>query len=78
MLNHVDQETRTFVLQCSILRSMNENLVKQVTGLASSRRKLEELEKQGLFIQQMDSEDNWWRFSSVVLPLSFLIAAKLN
>jgi len=41
---------------------MNENLVKQVTGFANSRRKLEELEKQGLFIQQMDSEDNWWRF----------------
>lgn len=62
VLNHVDDETRTFVLQCSILRSMNENLVKQVTGFANSRRKLEELEKQGLFIQQMDSEDNWWRF----------------
>ena len=62
VLNHVDEETRTFVLQCSILRSMNENLVKLVTGFANSRRKLEELEKQGLFIQQMDSEDNWWRF----------------
>ncbi|KOE53352.1 HTH-type transcriptional regulator MalT [Aggregatibacter actinomycetemcomitans] len=62
VLNHVDNETRTFVLQCSILRSMNENLVKEVTGLTNSRRKLEELEKQGLFIQQMDSDDNWWRF----------------
>ncbi len=58
VLNHVDNETRTFVLQCSILRSMNENLVKEVTGLTNSRRKLEELEKQGLFIQQMDSDDN--------------------
>ena len=79
VLNHVDEETRTFVLQCSILRSMNENLVKLVTGFANSRRKLEELEKQGLFIQHMDSEDNWWRFHPLFASfLSFPIAVKLN
>lgn len=62
VLNRVDNETRLFVLRCSILRSMNEELVQQVTGLPSSGKKLEELEKQGLFLQQMDSEDHWWRF----------------
>lgn len=62
VLNRVDQNTRIFALQCSILRSMNEELVRQVTGVSNSRKKLEDLEKQGLFIQQMDSEDNWWRF----------------
>lgn len=62
VLNRVDQETRLFALQCSILRSMNEELVRQVTGVGYSRKKLEDLEKQGLFIQQMDSADNWWRF----------------
>ena len=62
VLNRVDNETRLFVLRCSILRSMNEELVQQVTGLPNSGKKLEELEKQGLFLQQMDSEDHWWRF----------------
>lgn len=65
VLARVDKDTRIFVLQCSILRSMNEMLVQQVTGLANGRKTLEELEKQGLFIQQMEqvnSEDSWWRF----------------
>ncbi len=62
VLNRVDPQTRRFILQCSILRSMNETLVQEVTGLSNSRAKLEALEKQGLFLQQMDSDDNWWRF----------------
>ena len=62
VFNHVDKDMRIFILRCSILRSMNEELVKQVTGSTNSRKKLEELEKQGLFLQQMDSEDHWWRF----------------
>ncbi|PJG82031.1 HTH-type transcriptional regulator MalT [Caviibacterium pharyngocola] len=62
VLNRVDPETRHFILQCSILRSMNEALVQEVTGYTNSRLRLETLEKQGLFLQQMDSEDHWWRF----------------
>ena len=45
VFNHVDKDMRIFILRCSILRSMNEELVKQVTGSTNSRKKLEELEK---------------------------------
>lgn len=62
VLNQVDDETRKFVLRCSILRSMNETLVRQVTGVANSRARLEAIEKQGIFLQQINAEDNWWRF----------------
>ncbi|MDU8923635.1 HTH-type transcriptional regulator MalT [Pasteurellaceae bacterium LIM206] len=62
VLNHIDAGMRHFLLQCSILRSMNEKLVQHLTGMIDSRRKLEELEKQGLFLQKIEAEDNWWRF----------------
>ncbi|QLB13802.1 LuxR family maltose regulon positive regulatory protein [Bisgaardia hudsonensis] len=62
VLESVDDETKSFILQCSVLRTMNETLVKEVTGCENSLTKLEALEKQGLFLQRMDSEDNWWRF----------------
>ncbi|MFD1804903.1 HTH-type transcriptional regulator MalT [Pasteurella oralis] len=65
VLSTVDSDTRTFILQCSILRSMNEKLVQHLTGCLNVRKRLEELEKQGLFIQQIDSEDNWWRFHAL-------------
>ncbi|OOF48416.1 HTH-type transcriptional regulator MalT [Rodentibacter trehalosifermentans] len=58
----IDQDTKKFILRCSILRSMNETLVQQVTGELNGRNKLEAIEKQGLFLQQMNAEDNWWRF----------------
>lgn len=68
MLNKVDEETRLFILRCSVLHSMNESLVQAVTGEQNSRTKLESLEKQGLFLQQManskwqSSDDSWWKF----------------
>lgn len=63
VLNHIDQETKDFLLRCAILRSMNEKLVYQLTGCIDSRRKLETLEKQGLFIQQIEVKGQyWWRF----------------
>lgn len=71
VLNPVDQNTRKFILQCSVLRSMNEALVQEVTGVYNSRERLEWLERQGLFLQQMNAEDNWWRFHP--LFASFLI-----
>ncbi|TCP93368.1 LuxR family maltose regulon positive regulatory protein [Cricetibacter osteomyelitidis] len=64
VLNHIDQDIRIFLLQCSVLRSMNEKLVQHLTGCKNSRQRLEELEKSGLFLQQIDvdEQNNWWRF----------------
>ncbi|HDR1021279.1 TPA: HTH-type transcriptional regulator MalT [Pasteurella multocida] len=65
VLSGIDEETRQFILQCSILRSMNEKLVQHLTGYTNVRKKLEDLERQGLFLQQIDGEDNWWRFHAL-------------
>ncbi|AAU38679.1 MULTISPECIES: HTH-type transcriptional regulator MalT [Basfia] len=68
VLNKVDKSTRLFILRCSVLHSMNETLVEAVTGEPNSRKKLESLEKQGLFLQQMANskwqtvDDSWWKF----------------
>ncbi len=62
VLEQIDRDTRLFILRCSILRSMNETLVQQVTGELNSRSRLELIEKQGLFLQQMEGKDNWWKF----------------
>ncbi len=61
VLDKVGTETKQFLLRCSILRSMNERLVQAVTGDRFSHKKLEELSKQGLFLEQM-AESDWWRF----------------
>ncbi|MDG2944564.1 HTH-type transcriptional regulator MalT [Exercitatus varius] len=68
VLNKVDNNTRLFILRCSVLHSMNEYLVQAVTGEKNSCNKLESLEKQGLFLQQMANgngqsiDENWWKF----------------
>ncbi|RRN00453.1 HTH-type transcriptional regulator MalT [Bibersteinia trehalosi] len=68
VLNKVDKDTRLFILRCSILHSMNKSLVQAVTGEPNSLQKLESLEKQGLFLQQMVNDkwqtldDSWWKF----------------
>lgn len=66
VFNKLEDETRHFLLQCSILHSMNKKLVQNLTGIADSQRKLEELEKQGLFLQQIDTDEHWWRFHPLV------------
>lgn len=61
VLNHVDAEARAFLLRCSVLRSMNNALIVRLTGENNGRR-LEELERQGLFIHRMDDVGEWFCF----------------
>ncbi|MDI5823397.1 hypothetical protein MJI95_36080, partial [Salmonella enterica subsp. enterica serovar Kentucky] len=41
----------------AILRSMNDALIVRVTGEENGQMRLEEIERQGLFLQRMDDTD---------------------
>ncbi|RAW85211.1 HTH-type transcriptional regulator MalT [Photorhabdus laumondii] len=62
VLNQVDSSTREFLLRSSILRSMNDGLIVRLTGEENGQQRLEETERQGLFIQRMDDSGEWFRF----------------
>ncbi|EIM0446112.1 HTH-type transcriptional regulator MalT, partial [Salmonella enterica] len=54
VLDNVDVSTRHFLLKSAILRSMNDALIVRVTGEENGQMRLEEIERQGLFLQRMD------------------------
>ncbi|WP_340620214.1 HTH-type transcriptional regulator MalT [Xenorhabdus siamensis] len=62
VLNRVDQETREFLLRSSILRSMNDGLIVCLTRMENGQQRLEDIERQGLFIQRMDDSGEWFCF----------------
>jgi len=62
VLNRVDAPTRDFLLRCSLLRSMNDALIVRLTGSENGQQRLEELERQGLFINRMDDSGEWFNF----------------
>jgi len=61
-LDRVDAPTRDFLLRCSLLRSMNDALIVRLTGSENGQQRLEELERQGLFIHRMDDTGEWFNF----------------
>ncbi|MCL2895262.1 HTH-type transcriptional regulator MalT [Brenneria tiliae] len=62
VLDNVDIDTRRFLLRSSLLRSMNDDLIACVTGEAHGRLRLEEIERQGLFLQRMDDTGEWFSY----------------
>ncbi|MCT4703441.1 HTH-type transcriptional regulator MalT [Enterobacteriaceae bacterium H20N1] len=62
VLDNVDADTRNFLLRSSILRSMNDALIVRVTGEENGQMRLEETERQGLFMQRMDDSGEWFCF----------------
>ncbi|HGM7042862.1 TPA: HTH-type transcriptional regulator MalT [Serratia marcescens] len=62
VLDHVDADARAFLLRCSVLRSMNDALIVRLTGEDNGQQRLEELERQGLFIHRMDDTGEWFNF----------------
>ncbi|SUG45331.1 HTH-type transcriptional regulator malT [Salmonella enterica subsp. arizonae] len=66
VLDNVDVSTRHFLLKSAILRSMNDALIVRVTGEENGQMRLEEIERQGLFLQRMDDTGEWFRLSPVV------------
>ncbi len=62
VLDNVDAATRHFLLKSALLQSMNDALVACVTGEDNGRMRLEEIERQGLFIQRMDDSGQWFSY----------------
>jgi LuxR family maltose regulon positive regulatory protein len=62
VLDCVDSSTRDFLLRSSVLRSMNESLIHRLTGEENAQLRLEETERQGLFLQRMDDSGEWFKF----------------
>ncbi|QIW16452.1 transcriptional regulator MalT [Pasteurellaceae bacterium RH1A] len=68
VFHYVDVEMKLFMQRCAILRSMNEKLVVALTQDKNGAKKLDELEKQGLFIQRIDQDNGeiWWKFHPIL------------
>lgn len=62
VLDNVDLSTRHFLLKSALLRSMNDVLIVRVTGEENGQMRLEEIERQGLFLQRMDDSGEWFCF----------------
>lgn len=62
VLDNVDAATRQFLLRSALLRSMNDALISCVTGEDNGQMRLEEIERQGLFLQRMDDEGQWFSY----------------
>lgn len=62
VLNNVDSATRQFLLKSALLRSMNDTLIACVTGEEQGQMRLEEIERQGLFLQRMDNSGEWFSY----------------
>jgi hypothetical protein len=62
VLDNVDARTRNVLLKSSLLRSMNDALIVRVTGEENGQMQLEEIERQGLFMQRMDDSGEWFRY----------------
>ncbi|EPG2744149.1 HTH-type transcriptional regulator MalT [Klebsiella pneumoniae] len=60
VLDNVDARTRNFLLKSSLLRSMNDALIVRVTGEENGQMQLEEIERQGLFLQRMDDSGEYY------------------
>ena len=65
VLNSLDQETRKFLLQTSILERLNASLCETLTGFADSQRIVEDLEADHLFILPLDQERIWYRYHAL-------------
>ncbi|AFJ45347.1 HTH-type transcriptional regulator MalT [Shimwellia blattae] len=62
VLDKVDSATRQFLLKSALLSSMNDALIVRVTGEENGQMRLEDLERQGLFLQRMDGSGEWFRY----------------
>jgi len=62
VLDNIDVTTRQFLLKSSLLRSMNDALIVRVTGEENGQMRLEEIERQGLFLQRMDDSGEWFSY----------------
>ncbi|MCG6216509.1 MULTISPECIES: HTH-type transcriptional regulator MalT [Vibrio] len=61
----LDQETRYFLMQCSVLDHFNDALVAALTKRDDALSMIESLNRYGLFIYPLEGEQNWYRFHNL-------------
>lgn len=61
----LDQETRQFLLECSVLDHFNDTLVCTLTKREDALSMLESLNRYGLFVYPLEGEQNWYRFHNL-------------
>jgi LuxR family maltose regulon positive regulatory protein len=62
VLNQQDAETQTFFLYSAVLKRLNSELCKEVTGLSNSFEILERINQEGLFLFELDRDRHWFRY----------------
>ncbi len=61
----LDQETRQFLMQCSVLAHFNERLVSALTSRDDALSMIESLNRYGLFIYPLEGDNHWFRFHNL-------------
>ena len=69
VLNQQSDEVRDFLLQTSILDTLNANLCNAVTGRTDGRKMLETLHTANLFLIPLDNEHQWYRYHNLFTDL---------
>lgn len=65
VFNIQEDQVRTFLKETSVLKSFNEELCNTITGLDCSKKIIEQLERENLFIIPLDSSRTWYRYHNL-------------
>ena len=69
VLERQDSQSRTFLLETSVLDRLSGPLCDAVTGREGSQALLEEAERAGLFLIPLDEVRGWWRYHHLFADL---------
>ena len=75
VLERQRRELREFLLETSVLERLSGSLCAAVTGRDDSQDLLEEADRSGLFVIQLDDVRGWWRYHHLFADL---LRARLN
>ena len=69
VLEHQNEQVRTFLLETSVLERLSGELCDAVTGRPGSQALLEQVERAGLFVVALDEVRGWWRYHHLFADL---------
>ncbi len=65
VFEQLDEQSRIFLMQCSVFERFNYQLINLVTGQDNSLTLLNNFNRQGLFINTLDGNEQWYRFHNL-------------
>jgi LuxR family maltose regulon positive regulatory protein len=69
VLSRQRHDLRNFLLETSVLERLSGSLCNAVTGRDDSQDLLEEVDRSGLFVVQLDDVRGWWRYHHLFADL---------